>query len=452
MRKPSSFLIAVALLAASVRAAADGVVLVPSVVVARTQAGDVLRRPLPADGKLLATSARQLDAVLAEAAQDLGLTLDVSERAEAEERALTEEALITRARSAWVFSPRLRLVGNAVQVRLVAVAPGSRVLLVRNQSMDEDELGVRAMVMMRDLVEAGRHERGEPGAQAPGEEPETAHHARSQGRAVLALNSAALGGYVGYSIQVASGSSDSRLTYPLIALGAGIGLGGSMIVADEWDVGLGDAWYLSAGTWWPLASGLLLADGYAVDPSSDRYAYGLIGASAGITLATVSLSLKGMGEGGAALTHSGGAIGLLLGAMTQWGYEGDLESSPSRGMGYGAGAGVLLTGVAATQLHVGTSRVLMIDLGAMLGALTGAAAASPLAFAGTTSKGKNRAFVGATAAGLVAGGTIGFLTTRPSSASAEPGDRWAMPYAGVIAESSVPNGAPAYGAGLVGVW
>ncbi len=140
---------------------------------------------------------------------------------------------------------------------------------------------------------------------------------------MLALNAAVLGGYVGLSLQRASGSSDARLTYPLMALGTGIGLGGSMIVADEWDVGLGDAWYLSAGAVWPTAAGLLLADGYDVSPASDRYVYGLVGASAGITLGTVPLSFKGMGEGGATLTHSGGAFGMLLG--------GHRASSPTRG-------------------------------------------------------------------------------------------------------------------------
>jgi hypothetical protein len=157
--------------------------------------------------------------------------------------------------------------------------------------------------------------------------------ARSQGRAVLALNAAAFGGYVGFSLQRASGSDDDRLTYPLIALGTGIGLGGSMIVADEWDVGLGDAWYLAAGAWWGLASGFLLADGYGVDPKDNRFTYGLLGATTGVALATTALTFKGMGEGGAMLAHSGGAVGLLLGGMAQLAVEGRTNVTPTRGMG-----------------------------------------------------------------------------------------------------------------------
>ena len=82
------------------------------------------------------------------------------------------------------------------------------------------------------------------------------------GRPVLALNAAVLGGYVGFTIQKASGSADARLVYPLVALGTGLGLGASLLVADEWNITSGDAWYLAAGMWWPAASGFLLAEGY----------------------------------------------------------------------------------------------------------------------------------------------------------------------------------------------
>ncbi len=135
---------------------------------------------------------------------------------------------------------------------------------------------------------------------------------RSQGRAVLALNSAVIGGYVGFSLQHASGSEDSRLTYPLVALGTGIGLGASMLVADEWDVTLGDAWFLSAGAWWPIASGVLLAKSYDVQ-DQDRYVYGLVAASVGVSLSAAALSFRPMSEGGAVLAHSGGAAGTLIG-------------------------------------------------------------------------------------------------------------------------------------------
>jgi hypothetical protein len=357
-----------------------------------------------------------------------------------------------------VVSPRLAFQDGKVRVRLVAVAPGSKVLLVRTQELSPREVTIRAMVMLRDIVQAGRRAPSEPDRQpfAPPRAPLTAP-AHSQGRAVFALNAAAFGGYVGYALQRASGSDDDRLTYPLIALGTGIGLGASMIIADEWDVGLGDAWFLSAGAWWPAASGLLLADGYEVEPESDRFMYGVVGASAGLTLATTALTFKGMGEGGATLTHSGGAFGLLFGGITQAAIEGNTDDTPTLGMGYGTGAGVLVAGAVATQMHVTASRVLLIDLAAVLGGLTGAAAASPLVFDEERSDNENRAFVGAIGAGTIAGGVIGYLITEPKAPSAgDPGsDSFAMlPYAGPIATGLGPGGEGllAYGAGLRGMW
>lgn len=432
----------------------DDVTLLPTVSPVTDTPGAVpeLRRPDRSQGRALVRWARQLDVILGESAQDLGLKLDVSSRGERLDT--DEEALVDRAKDSWVVSPRLSLQDGKIHIRLVAVAPGSKVILVRTQDVEPREFEVRAMVMLRDLVQAGRHapEQPEVGAGRPPKKDEMVSHARSEGRAVLALNAAVLGGYVGLSLQRASGAEDPRLTYPLVALGTGIGLGGSMIVADEWDVGLGDAWYLSAGAWWPTAAGLLLAQSYGVEPDSDRYVYGVVGASAGITLATVSLSFKGMGEGGATLTHSGGAFGMLIGGMAQLAYEGRTDTTPTRGMGYGAGAGVLVAGAFATQLQVAPSRVLLVDLGAVLGGLTGAAAASPLVFGKTKTEAKDRVWLASVAASTVAGAGIALFITRPH---AETSGRLQLePYGGVIGESVGWGGrrAPIYGAGATGTW
>lgn len=440
----------------------EDVVLLPTMtpVPAANGTAPKLERPQRTGPAGLGRWARQLDVILGESVQDLGLTMDVSERPSVSAGSLTEDALVKRAKDSWVVSPRLAYEDGHLRLRLLAVAPGSKVVLVRSQEVAPREFEVRAMVMLRDLVQAGRHEasRAPPGPPGPVEESRVVHHARSQGRAVLALNAAVLGGYVGLSLQRASGSSDARLTYPLMALGTGIGLGGSMIVADEWDVGLGDAWYLSAGAIWPTAAGLLLAHSYDVSPASDRYVYGLVGASAGITLGTVALGFKGMGEGGATLTHSGGAFGMLLGGIAQLGYEGRTDATPTRGMGYGTGFGVLLAGTLATQIQVAPSRVLLVDLGGMLGTLTGAAAASPLVFGDNNTKGKDRAWLASMAGGTVAGATVSYFITRPRAHHAgddESPTQWAaLPYGGVIGESVSESGrrSPVLGGGVRGSW
>ncbi len=362
----------------------------------------------------LSRLARQVDAVLSEAVQDLGLTLTVSDRSR--DALPSDDALIERAHDSWVVSPRVSFEGSELRLRIVAVAPGDNVLRERTQRIDLQALEVRANVMMRDVVHSlqGGSPAHAPTPQAL-ESPLDSEAPRSQGRAVLALNAAVVGGYVGFSLQHASGSDDARLTYPLVALGTGIGLGASMLVADEWDITLGDAWFLSAGAWWPIASGVLLAKSYNVQ-NEDRYVYGLVAASAGVTLSAAALSFKPMSEGGAVLAHSGGAAGTLIGGLTEMAYRGSTKLTPERGIGYGAGIGVLAAGALATQVKVTSSRMLLIDLAGSLGALTGAAAASPLLLVREKeSAARNRLWLASIAAGTVIGSGIGWLSTRGST-------------------------------------
>jgi hypothetical protein len=205
--------------------------------------------------------------------------------------------------------------------------------------------------------------------------------------------------------------------------------------------------------WWPTASGLLLAQSYDVQPIEDRYVYGLVGASSGMTLATVALSLQSVSQGGATLTHSGGAWGTVLGGLTQLFVEGSTDAPPTRGMGFGAGAGVLAAGVLATQVDVLPSRVLLIDLLAALGGLTGAAIASPLVFGEDTSKSANRAWLASIVGATFAGAGIGLGLTAGSSDQPEAAAQWAaVPYAGVVAACPNAENHPALGGGVRGFW
>src|SRR5262249_19816982 len=153
---------------------------------------------------------------------------------------VSERAIVEQAASSWVFSPRIGVDGSNIVVRIVAVQPGSHVLLVRTEQIKAGELEVRAVLMMRDLVHAAGV-KGAPPAPTPQANPSAVvEPAHSPGKAVLALNAAAFGGYVGFALQNAGGSNDPRLTYPLIALGTGIGLGGAVLASEEWDIGVGD--------------------------------------------------------------------------------------------------------------------------------------------------------------------------------------------------------------------
>ncbi len=395
---------------------------------------------------------RRVDILLAEAVQDMDLSLSVAESPQLRAGELTEDKLLTLATDVWVLLPELSVEAGQLRLRLSVVAPQGKVVMVRSERFTPLDLEVRSMVMVRDLIQAGRGVGArvvDPSASALS----TAKRARGEGRAVLALNSALLGGYVGYSLQRAGGSNDPRLTYPLIALGTGVGLGGSLIVADEWDVGLGDAWFLSAGMVWPTLTGVLLASAYDVR-EDDRFAYGLVGAATGVGLGTLALTFSGMGEGGAAITHSGGLVGALAGSLVQIGYEGKSDGTPTLGAGYGAGLGVLSAGILATQIYLSSSRVLMIDLGIGLGALTGAAAASPLVFSDDPGKAENRAWAGSVAGGAVLGALVAYLITTQDSASpaqdeGAPTQATVLPFFGSVSTGVEVNGrqqtAPALG-------
>ncbi len=366
-----------------------------------------------------------LDQLVAEAVQDLGLTLTLEPRGARE--VPPDSRLVRRAKDSWVVLPTLERRARGLRVRITAVRPGTRVLLTRSEVSTPADLDVRVAVMMRDLMQSCRGaaavESSPPVNNAELEQSEP----RSSGRAVLALNAAVFGGYVGYSIQAASGSADERLVYPLVALGTGVGLGASMLVADEWDVSVGGAWFLSAGLWWPTSAGLLLASHLDV-PKEDRYVYGVVAGAGGVALAVASMSLTHVTDGDAALTHSGGALGMGLGGLTQLFVEGRTKSTPIGGMGYGAAIGTLSAGVLATQVDLKASRVLLVDLGATLGALTAAAAGSPLLLVDEEeSKPRTRAWLGGIFAGTLLGAGIGWWSTRKADtpSAALP----ALPYA-----------------------
>jgi hypothetical protein len=375
-----------------------------------------------------------------EGVQDLGLTpLPPPPTVPA-----TDDALGATEPSSWVFAPRLKLEGEQIVLRLVALSPRSRVRLTREEEFTSATLGtldVRTVVMLRDLYTMGKNPG--PEGRRPSGSPsrfESPSAPPSSGRSVLALNAAVLGGYVGFTIQKASRSPDVRLVYPLVALGTGLGLGASLLVADEWNIGSGDAWYLAAGIWWPTASGVLLSEGYGID-HEDRYAYGLLGAGVGLTLGAAAIAVRPISEGGAVLAHSGGAFGALLGAMTDAAVRGTTGASLRRGVGFGTGAGVLLGGALATQVTVSPSRALLIDLAASLGTLGGASLASPLLIVNETNPARTRLWLASAGVGTIAGGVIGWLVTSSSGAPAErpPSDVRVFPSAGLTPDGNGPS-------------
>ena len=422
-------------------------------------AGDtdlLLARTLVSDAdpqaQALREHARALDQILTEGAPDLGLQPTLLP----ESRTRDEDELPSAASDAWVVVPHLATDGGRLKLRIVAVAPGSEVLMVRLQTLTPKQLELRSLLMFQELVEAGRPGQAHPSDRPEAPLPQASDTAPpSEGRAVLALNAAVYGGYVGFTVHRASGSSDVRLLYPLTALGAGLGLGAAMLVADEWDITEGSAWYLSAGQVWPALAGVAL--GAAYDDRSDyHHLYGLLGATTGLVLATSMVSSVPISPGHAALAHSGGAFGTLLGGLTEAMVRPNLDEAPLRGIGYGAAAGVLALGSLAPMVDISASRVLFIDLSAGLGALTGAAVASPLVLVGDdVSQQRSRVWFGSVMGGTLLGAALGTWITRGEhSEEGEEPPPVARPAIGVVGFEQTRSGSPqpVFGAALDGVW
>lgn len=365
-----------------------------------------LRRPEPGDAGLV-ERARALDQALSEAAQDLGLSLDVGGRGPALPRAYRDSELIeeARERNSWILSPRLEREGGELILRLVAVPPGSGMLLVREERVAPGRVAVRGVVMLRELLRSRAHAKQAP-ARTRDEAPEPREKYRTSGRAVLLGSLAVFGGYAGYALHTSSRGDDPRLLYPLMALGAGVGLGAAAIAADEWDLSTGNAWFLSAGATWPVAATLLFSAGYDVQPRTDAHAFGLIAGIGGLGVSTGVLARRNVGEGGALLAHSGAIWGGGLGGLVEMMAAGSTQDTPLRGLGYGMSIGWLTGSVAGAWVEPSAGRVLRVGLGAGLGALGGAAAASPLLLE-DPGKTQERLWLGAVGLGGAVGAGVG---------------------------------------------
>lgn len=377
-------------------------------------------------GEKRSSWARYLGQVVVEAAQDLDLSLDLSGRQDLRVESLSSENLVTLAASSWVIVPIIGVAGDGdFEVTLIVVPPGSEVVLSKSQSLGKSELEVRVMVMLRDLVAAGRRQLSigaRTGELAPGAST-VPSKVRSSGRAILVATGAALGGYTGFALQRASGSRDLRLTYPLAALGAGVGLGTAMVVSDEWDIASGEAWFIAGGAVWPNVATQFLAEGYG-SKVKDRYVWGLLGSGLGLTLAATAVSQANVDDGDAVILHSASGFGFALGGMGELmvagrtGLSSKRDGGPAgpvskRGIGWGTAGGAVFGGVLATQVSFAPSRVLMLDVGIGLGGLGGAAALSPLLLVEREENAmRNRIWLSGIAAGMVAGGIIAYVATE----------------------------------------
>lgn len=413
----------------------------------------------------LQTIAGQLDLLLADTAQDLGLSLDLGRHGVAPDDDVDLVAA-AETQQTMLIVPSIRERDGDIELRLVLAEPGSKRLVVRVERVARGDLEVRAVVMLRDLV-TDRSERGVPASMVERPRPGSfAVPAKSVGKTALAVNGTLFGGLIGYSIQRASGSDDPRLLYPLLAVGAGGGIVASILVAEEWDVGVGDAWFLASGAWWPTLAGHLIFAGrfgaYAPNRQGpvhegEQWTAGLVASATGLSLATLGLAWRRMSEGDAAMAHSGGGFGFVLGGIAEAFVRGDVGRVPMAGAGYGAGLGWL--GAAALSLHLrpSTSRVVGVDLGTLMGGLGGAALGSWLLLDSPTVT-EQRVWLGMTGGMAIVGGAVGWYITRPKTPAAVKPTQKAeaplpWPMVGVLGESRAgERRAPVLGLSWSGAW
>jgi len=404
-----------------------------------------LRKITTADA--LALPAREIEAALRDAAQDLGLSVDLGNPLAGD--GARDAALIqTAASGTWAISPRLEAAGSdTVILRMVAVPPRSTTMLVRFEKVETKHVTARAVVMLRDFVQMKL-----AGPKAPTTTDEGSARAdedegrRSRGRPVLAASSTLFGLYTAFAIHSVAGGEDPRLLYPLLALGSGIGLGASLLAADEWNVTTGSAWTIAAGSWWGVIAGLNWAAGRDVRPVRNRYGYGLAAGLVGTTVAVAWTAAFKFDDGDATLVHSGAALGTFTGGVADLLIRGTLQESPGTGAGIGAAAGFLGGGIMAAFLQTTAQRVMLVDLGAGLDALGGPSLASPLVFRNET-PGRARLFLGSVLAGTALGGSIAWFATRNSKPEKTASVRL-FPTAGTVGTPELPG----YSAGIGGIF
>lgn len=145
---------------------------------------------------------------------------------------------------------------------------------------------------------------------------------------------------------------------------------------------------------------------------------GVLGSVGGLTLATAGLVLGDVSEGGAALTHSGAAFGLLMGGLMEMTIAGDAQLTPRTGMGVGTLGGVLVAGALATQFEgPSATDMLAIDLSALLGGLTGAALGTPVLVSQDASPTRDRIWLSGIMLGTLAGAGISYVYLRDDAAN-----------------------------------
>ena len=427
--------------------AAPRLMVLPSLYLTRSSVGGAVQAAKPPED-----TARRLDELtqtLRDAATDFGYEVELLPL---DPPFPEDDADLLRAaerdRTTYVIAA-LEIREGRYRLRVAMASPGRAELRVRFIDVNASDVPAKGLVLLRALLR--QHARDEqpsitpaPTSIAPAPSPQPGLRA---GRALLAANGGVLGALTAFSVQRASDANDPRVVFPLLTLGAGVGLAGGLIIADELELDASQSLYLASGAWWGAGAAVLVANGREVN-FADRYLWGVAGGATFAMLTGVWSTRRKMDEGALTLENSGALLGATLGGMVEGFAEGTTRTFPSTGAGIGAMVGLATAAGFSAFVKTPASRVLFVDLGAAVGGLGAAALASPLLFETSAEGGRTRGFFAATAAGTLAGGALAWYFTRKSAASVPLG---ITPNIGVIGASPTREGAvPAWGVGVAG--
>jgi hypothetical protein len=381
------------------------------------------------DRPALAIRAQEVDASLREALRetvDTGTTscadkLDGLQRTGQVDEVVQDLALLECASNAWVIAPQIRTHADGLLlIRLAFIAPGSQRIVIRLVTSAPSAASAKAITAVRDELRSTAQALQQDRARAS-EPTGLGSQLRSAGRPVFAIAGGLFGAYCAFSVQRAAGSDDTRLLYPLLAVGTSVGVASALLASEEWDVTSGNAWFMVTSAVAGASIGIGLANGINERTIKERYAWGLGGSVVTIGVGTAALVKYKFDEGDAALVAGSALFGGFAGALGELVYRGTTNDKPQLGGAIGGAVGLLAGTFIATRVTVLPSRVVLVGTGAALGALAGAAAASPLVF-DDLKPGRTRLFLLSTLSGLVAGGGISLYLTRaraPIATSAE---------------------------------
>jgi hypothetical protein len=304
------------------------------------------------------------------------------------------------------------LKGEHARLEVTYAPPNATSLQSKIEILPKKRVLVRTLVTLRQILSKAptapptcdKSEPTEPAAGAPG---------WSRGRVLLVTSTAVFGFAGSYAIYEASQTDNLSVLFPLLALGTGVGIGTGFLVSEEWNITPSVASVLTAGTWWGVWAGYNFGVASNVQPDRDRFAWGLAGGLAGTVLSATTASLHTFSDNEAALIHSASGIGGLIGYELESIINGSVNLNFGWGWAIGTCSGYAAGSVGSFFLKpdITTSRILVTDLGFVVGTLAGVSIASPL-LVKNSSPDNSRVFLASGLGGGLIGAGIAFALSK----------------------------------------